>query len=359
MTARRRRPRKRRAVVVARGSSRRRRRRAEPLVPMRKRGRSSTDRPLFSLRGRGLALASRRHGSGRMAMRGRIMLAALIWPGAAAALSAPDATAQGVVAVTIYNNVLALIQDRRTLTLPAGRSRQEFADVSAAIRPETVTLGAPGTSVVEQNFDYDLLTPEKLMDKAVGQTVTLVHTNGATGAETRESARILANNGGAVVQIGDHIEVLSQYGARVIFPSLPPNLRARPTLSITLDSANAGPRPVTLNYLSKGFGWKADYVALFDEGAGKIDVQGWITLTNSSGTSFVNANTPLVAGAVGGDGNDNQRRYNYNPPQPRGNQPGTESAARERLGDFYVYPLAGRTTLAKAQTKQVSFLAVG
>ena len=206
-------------------------------------------------------------------MRGRIMLAALIWPAAAMAQTAPVPTAQGDVAVTIYNNDLALIQDKRILTLPAGRSRQEFADVSAAIRPETVTLGAAGTTVVEQNFDYDLLTPEKLMDKAVGQTVTLVRTNPATGVETRDSARILANNGGTVVQIGDRIEILGQYGARVIFPSLPPNLRARPTLSITLESATGGPRPVTLNYLSRGFGWKADYVALFDEAAGKIDVQ--------------------------------------------------------------------------------------
>jgi len=294
-------------------------------------------------------------------MRGRIMLAALVWPAAASAQTAPDPapSAQGDVAVTIYNNDLALIQDKRVLTLPAGRSRQEFADVSAAIRPETVTLGAAGTTVVEQNFDYDLLTPAKLMDKAVGQTVTLVRTNPATGIETRDSARILANNGGTVVQIGDRIEILGQYGARVIFPSLPPNLRARPTLSITLDSAAGGPRPVTLNYLSRGFGWKADYVALFDEGAGKIDVQGWITLTNSSGTGFANANTLLVAGAVGGNDDDNQNRYNYSPPRPRGNQAGTETAGREKLGDFYVYPLAGRTTIANAQTKQVSFLDVG
>jgi hypothetical protein len=295
-----------------------------------------------------------------MAMRRQIMLAAFSWPALASAQTAPVAppSTQGDVAVTIYNNDLALIQDKRVLTLPAGRSRQEFADVSAAIRPETVTLGAAGTTVVEQNFDYDLLTPAKLMDKAVGQTVTLVRTNPATGVETRDSARILANNGGTVVQIGDRIEILGQYGARVIFPSLPPNLRARPTLSITLESAAAGPRPVTLNYLSRGFGWKADYVALFDEAAGKIDVQGWITLTNGSGTAFANANTLLVAGAVGGN-DDNQNRYNYSPPPPRGNQPGTETAGREKLGDFYVYPLAGRTTIANAQTKQVSFLDVG
>ena len=268
-------------------------------------------------------------------------------------------SAQGDVAVTIYNNDLALIQDTRQLSLPRGRSVQEFADVSAAIRPETVTLTAAGTGIVEQNFDYDLLSPEKLMDKAVGQTVTLVRP-GPTGSEIRESGRILANNNGTVVQIGSRIEVLDRYGGRVIFPSLPANLRARPTLSVTLDSASAGTRPATLNYLSRGLGWKADYVALFDEKAGRLDVQGWITLTNTSGTTFAAAKTLLVAGSVG-DSNNQGYRPNYPRPalSPRGNQAGTETAGREQLGDFYIYPLAERTTIANAQTKQVSCLDVG
>ncbi len=275
----------------------------------------------------------------------------------------PPATqsAQGDVAVTIYNDDLALVQDTRQLSLPRGRSAQEFADVSAAIRPETVTLTASGARVVEQNFDYDLLSPEKLMDKAVGQTVTLVRTNPATGAERRDAARVLANNNGTVVQVDGHIEILDRYGGRVIFPSLPPTLRARPTLSVTVDSTAAGTRPATLDYLSRGLGWKADYVALFDEKLGKLDVQGWITLTNTSGTTFANAKTLLVAGSVGGDGGNNMYpRRRYGPSgTPRGNRPGTETAGRERLGDFYLYPLAERTTIANAQTKQVGFLDVG
>jgi len=289
-----------------------------------------------------------------------LILAAV--PCAAHAQTAPESapgekTAQGDVAVTIYNNDLALIQDKRMLALPAGRTRQEFADVSAAIRPETVTLSAANTAIVEQNFDFDLLTPQKLMDKAVGQSVTLVKTNPETGAETSESARVLANNGGTIVQVGNRIEVLNG-SRRVVFGSLPPNLRARPTLSVTLDSSSAGTRPATLNYLSTGFGWKADYVALFDESAGKIDVQGWITLTNTTGTSFANASTLLVAGAPG-SGSGSQARYGYNPSRSiPGNRPGTETAPREQFGDFYVYPLKERTTIANAQQKQVGFLDV-
>ncbi|PXA93150.1 DUF4139 domain-containing protein [Nostoc sp. 3335mG] len=274
------------------------------------------------------------------------------------AVPAPDQSAQGDVAVTIYNNDLALVQDKRTLTLPAQRTRQEFPDVSASIRPETVTLSGGGLTIVEQNFDFDLLTPQKLMEKAVGRTITLVRTNAETKAETREEARVLANNNGTVVQIGNRIEVLDPSSTRVIFPTLPPNLRARPTLSVTVDSATAGARPVTLNYLSRGFGWKADYVAMFDESAGKIDVQGWITLTNTSGTTFNNARTLLVAGAVGEDGNGQRQVYGRPNRSIPGNRPGTQTANREQLGDFYVYPLAERTTIANAQQKQVSFLDV-
>ena len=290
---------------------------------------------------------------GRIPLAG-IMLAALPVP--LAAQTAPG-SAQGDVALTIYNNDLALVQDRRELTLAKGRVKQEFPDVSAMIRPETVTLSGEGAGIIEQNFDYDLLSPEKLLDKAVGQTVTVVRTNPATGAETREQARVLANNGGTIVRIGDRIEVLEQYGARILFSGLPPSLRARPTLSVALDVASAGPRPVTLSYLSSGLGWKADYVALFDEAAGKKDLQGWITLTNNTGTTFGNARVLLVAGQPGQD----NPGYGRGRPVPRqiGFTPGTESANRERLGDFYVYPITARTTVANAQQKQVSFLDVG
>jgi hypothetical protein len=267
-------------------------------------------------------------------------------------------SAQGDVAVTIYNNNLALVQDARTLTVPAGRSRQEFPDVSAQIRPETVSLSGPGLAIVEQNFDYDLLSPDKLMEKAVGQIITIVRTNPATGAETREQAKVLAANGGIVLQIGNRIEVLRDDGlpVRVVFDKVPDNLRARPTLSVTIEAAKAGAIPARLTYLTPGFGWTADYVTLFDERNQAIDVQGWITLTNNTGTTFQNADTLLVAGNVN-SGNGRGRPGGYNP-QANLDVAGTESGTRERLGDYYLYPLKERTTIANAQQKQVSFLDV-
>ena len=274
-------------------------------------------------------------------------------------LPAPGETAQGDVAVTIYNDNLALVQDVRQLNIPAGRSRQEFRDVSGQIRAETVSFAASDTAIVEQNFDYDLLSPSKLMEKAVGKTVTIVRMNPATGAETREVAKVLATNGGVVLQIGDRIEVLRDDGlpVRVIFDRVPDNLRARPTLSVTVESGRSGSRPAKLTYLTPGLGWKSDYVALFDEGAGKIDVQGWITLTNNTGTNYTNADVVMVAGTPNSRGG-NRDYGGYAPPPPPIRRAGTESGTRARLGDYYLYPLAQRTTIANAQTKQVSFLDV-
>lgn len=267
-----------------------------------------------------------------------------------------QANAQGDLSLTIYNNGQTLVQDVRQTAIPAGRSSIAFPDVSAQIRPETLSFSAAGAAIVEQNFDFDLLTPSKLMEKAIGQTVTLVRTNPATGREQQERAKVLSTAGGVVIQIGERIEVLRDDGlpVRVIFDQVPANLRARPTLSVTVDSAQGGTRPASLRYLTPGLGWAADYVALYDEARGTLDMQGWVTLTNSTGTTFENADTLLVAGGTGAGGA--VRR-----PMPgRGAMvtPGLETPDRERLGDYYLYPIQGRTTVANNQTKQVSFLDV-
>jgi len=269
---------------------------------------------------------------------------------------APAAFAETGVSVTIYGNNMALVRDTRVLNLTGGRQTIEFKNVSAKIRPETVSLKAADVSILEQNFDYDLLSPGKMMEKAVGHTVTIVRINPANGVETREQALVLATNGGVVLRIGDHIEVLRDDGlpTRVIFDKVPDNLRASPTLSVSVD-AKAGQREGTLSYLTPGLGWRADYVALFDENTSAIDVQGWVTLTNNSGVSYDSANTLLVAGQPrlqdaaddsGGPANGGMV------------EAGTQSGTRERLGDFYLYPLTARTTIANQQTKQVSFMDV-
>jgi hypothetical protein len=271
---------------------------------------------------------------------------------------APAASAQ--IAITIYNDNLALVQDKRQMDLSGGRQRLEFPGVSAQIRPETVSLSATGVAIVEQNFDFDLLTPAKMMEKAVGSTITIIRVNPATGAETRERAEVLATNSGVVLKIGNRIEVLRDDGlpVRVIFDKVPDNLRSKPTLSVTINGDRAGSKPVTLNYLTSGLGWKADYVALFDDVTSKLDVQGWITLTNGSGTTYDSAEATLVAGSPMRADQYRSQQYRPQPQRPQMPQAGTESGDRERLGDFYLSPRPERTTIANMQTKQVSFLDV-
>ena len=290
-------------------------------------------------------------------MRARLAVAVGL---AGLAALGPARAADRTLAVTIYNDDLALVQDRRSLDIAPGRQRIEFQDVSGQIRPETVSLAAPDIAIVEQNFDFDLLTPAKLMEKAVGKTVTLVRTNPASGAETRETAKVLATNGGVVLQVGERIEVLRDDGlpARVIFDKVPDNLRPRPTLSVVVDAKAGGARPAVLSYLTPGLGWRADYVASYDEAAGKLDVQGWVTLTNTTGTTFEAAQTVLVAGSPAVEGQPQEFQPWRARVRPTLIHAGTQSGSRERLGDYYLYPLAERTTIADQQTKQVSFLDV-
>ncbi len=306
---------------------------------------------------------------GRRSLRsfaaGTALIAGIAGAGTALAQAEPAQDGSGGpdrVSLTIYNQNIALVEDVRSLSVPAGRSRREFPGVSASIRPETVGLSGRGLSVVEQNFDYDLLTPDKLMQSAVGSEIGIVRTNPGNGSEQTQRARVLAANQGVVLQVGDHIEVLRDDGVptRVIFDEVPANLRPRPTLSVTLDAEGGGQRDVTLNYLTTGLQWKADYVARFDEAAGRLALTGWITVTNQSGVTFSNADTRVVAGDVNliSDirGNNNYYRPPPPPRAPRGD--GTEAGGAQGLADVYIYPLPEAVTVANNQTKQVGLIDV-
>lgn len=270
----------------------------------------------------------------------------------ATAASAQQATPRNApgLAITIYNNDIALVEDVRTMEIGAGRTRLEFPNVSARIQPETASLRADGVSIVEQNFDFDLLTPVKMMEKAVGSRVRIVRTNPATGREVIETAEVLSANQGVVLRIGDRIEVLRDDGlpVRVLFDRIPENLRAKPTLSVTVDSQRGGARPAALRYLTSGIGWSADYVGVFDEAAGTLAMQGWVTLTNRTGAPYTNARTQLVAGAPGEIGRGG--------PGPRRGGTGGPSSDATSFADYHIYSLPEPTTIAENQTKQVSFL---
>lgn len=263
---------------------------------------------------------------------------------------------------TPYSEGFALVQDEREIEFDEGRTKVVWPGVSSAIDPATVTFNARDIEIIEQNFDFDLLTPAKLLEKSVGSSVDIVRVNPATGAEVREEVTILAANQGVVMQVGDKVEVLrdDRIPTRVIFDKVPDNLRARPTLSVEVDSGTSGERDARLTYISGGLGWRGDYVAIFDEAAGELDLQGWATIRNTTSTSFENAALSLAAGEVNAsssqeDWNTRRQRLNNQRNRSRVNG-GTEASSQERIGDAYLYTLPGRTTVASNQTKQISII---
>jgi hypothetical protein len=265
---------------------------------------------------------------------------------------------QQSVAVTIYNENLALIKDLRRVTLEAGRNRLALREVSGRMRPETALLRSvshPGSlSLLEQNFDFDLLTPAKLLEKYVGRNVRIVKTHPTTGAETIETATILAANGGVVMKIGDRIE--TGLPGRIVYDGVPANLRDRPTLVTELDAARAGSQSVELSYLSAGLAWKADYVAELNASDSALDLNGWVTLTNTSGTSYPNAKLQLVAGDVNRVRDEMIMAAKASRMREAAAAAPRSDMAQEALFEYHLYTLRRPTTIADNQTKQVALL---
>jgi len=264
---------------------------------------------------------------------------------------------QKEVAVTIYNENLALVKDKRTLVLPAGESVLAFREVSGRMRPETALLQSTSQQdivVIEQNFDFDLLTPQKLIEKYVGRTIGVVKTHPTTGEETVEEATVLSSNNGVVLKVGDRIET-GLSGGRLIFPDVPENLRDKPTLVMQLASTTGAEQDLELSYLTGGLSWQADYVAELNNDENKLNLLGWVTLTNTSGTSYKNAKLQLVAGDVHQVQPVLERRTReqavdiaYAAQAPR--------MAQEALMDFHLYTLDRATNILDNQTKQVALL---
>src|SRR5712664_480479 len=208
------------------------------------------------------------------------------------------------VNITVYNSNLGLVRETRRLTLSQGQVALRFADVTAQIRPETVhlaSLTAPSAlRILEQNYQYDLLNPGKLLDKFVGKEITLVLRRYQNNTESFEpvQATLMSNNGGQVWRINGQIVINPSNIAEMRFPDLPKNLVATPTLVWDVDNRKSAAQTVEASYLTGGMNWHADYVLLVDATDAKGDLQGWVTLTNGSGATFEDARLQLVAGDV-------------------------------------------------------------
>jgi hypothetical protein len=263
------------------------------------------------------------------------------------------------LSVTVYNSDIALVRDTRNLTLPTGSFDLRFMDIAATVNPATVhfrSISSPdAVSVLEQNYEYDLLEPEKLLRKYVGREVTLVRSRQQDGSTIQEEvrARLLSYNNGPVWQIGKEI-VTGLHADHIRFPELPGNLYSRPTLIWTLQNDGAPKQRVEASYLAAKLAWHADYVLTVarDDKAGDLD--GWVTLSNGSGTSFRNARLQLVAGDLNRVRNTVSERREM---QDRMSKMAAGAPmAQEAFSDYHLYTLGRRTTINNSETKQVSML---
>ena len=267
---------------------------------------------------------------------------------------------QTELALTVYNSELALVRDVRNLQLPRGEFDLRFMDIAATVNPATVhlrSLSEPTRlGILEQNYEYDLLEPDKLLRKYVGRDVILMRPRQENGTTRHEEvkARLLSYNTAPVWQIGNEI-VTGLHADHIRFPELPGNLYSRPTLIWSLDNTGSARHSVEASYLATKIDWSADYVLTVARDDKAADVDGWVTLTNASGTSFRNAKLQLVAGELNRV-REAFLRQDADQMQERVAVAASAPMVQEAFSDYHLYTLARTTTVNNNETKQVNML---
>jgi len=277
----------------------------------------------------------------------------VVWTTAVTAAPIPiTENDQRDVMVTVYNGNLGLVKDTRDARLDAGTLEVKFMDVAAQIDPTSVHLksltDASGLKILEQNYEYDLLTSDKLMEKYVGKKVRLYQSGGAF-----QEATLLSTNG-PVWEINGEIHI-GTYGNAVL-PALPENLVSKPTLLWLLRNARPAPQRIEASYLTGGMTWKADYVMVIDAADSKSDLTGWVTIDNKSGATYRNAALKLVAGDINRATGRNEPRRGLELAAKSGAADASRDFRSEGFFEYHLYTLDGRTTVKDQQTKQLSLL---
>jgi hypothetical protein len=259
------------------------------------------------------------------------------------------------VSITIYNSNVGLVKDTRLIDLKPGVHELKFMDVAAKIDPTTVhiksLINGLSLNVLEQNYEYDLLSPDKLLEKFVGQKIQLVTINPETKKEEIVEATLLSTRGGNIYQIGDKIHI-GHYG-RTILSKIPENLIPQPTLVWMLENKLSKPQKLEASYLTSGINWKADYVAVLNKLDTMTDLTGWVTIDNRSGATYQNALLKLVAGDI--HRVQGEMRMDYARPMAAAKE-ASPQFKEESFFEYHLYTLDRRTTIKDNQTKQMALL---
>jgi len=289
-----------------------------------------------------------------------VLLCCLFVPGALHAQTTTQSTVddQQAVEVTVYNSNLALVKDQRRIALPRGQGELRFMNVAAHIRPETVyveCLNHPDDfMVLEQNYEYDLMDYNKLLDKYVGKKMKIRDYNAYQDTTRMVDAVLLSNNNNQpVYQIGDDI-YLGYNGLRVL-PTIPENLISKPTLMWLYDYAGRDKAEIEISYLTSNMNWKADYILVLSKDDTRGNLAGWVTVDNKSGTPYKDAVLKLVAGEVNVVIPQRPQRHLMVMKEMGGE---TNGAQFEEKGffEYHIYDLQRPTTLKNNQIKQISLL---
>jgi hypothetical protein len=262
------------------------------------------------------------------------------------------------VAVTIYNANLGLVKDQREIKLAKGIGEVRFMDVASQILPTSVHMKSlidpESLQILEQNYEYDLLNPQKLLDKYVGKEVKLYFRNPYSEREEIVTATLLSNNGGPIFKIGE--EITFGHPGRIIFPKVPENLMSKPTLVWMIENNLTSAQKVEASYLTNGINWRADYVVTLNDQDDRADLSGWVTIDNKSGTTYQNAKLKLVAGDV----NRVRDEHEYRDKMMRVAEIAGKAAGpqfrEEEFFEYHIYTLERPATIKENQTKQISLV---
>lgn len=266
---------------------------------------------------------------------------------------------QTAVQVTVYNGNVALVKELRKIDLPSGQGELRFTEVAAHIKPTTVLVKSVNQPdrfhVLEQNYEYDLISAARLLDKYIGKRIKIVDWNQYQDRKQTVDAELLSNNEGPVYRINDEI-YLGHPGNQVL-PKLPENLIAKPTLMWLFDNKGTPPHQIEVSYLTENISWRADYVLVLDKDDRSADLSGWVSLENNSGATYKEAKLKLVAGEVHRV-EDQARRTKFKEARTSALQATAPQFEEKPFFEYHLYDLQTPSTIKDKQTKQIRLLDV-